>query len=193
MPKIEAPTVAEHRTNQEGALLAAAREILLRGGRAAVTPAAVGAATGLARSSIYKYFRSGEEILDRIVADAFAEWAATVRAAVEQAPDADARIEAYVRTSLGLAGSGAHRIAVLGGGVPRDEAARQRISRAHQDLAAPLRRALADRGDTDPELTAELVDGALGRAIDRLDAGLPLDRVLPHTLQFVHRALNLEE
>ena len=73
MPKIEAPTVAEHRANQERALLDAARELLLAGGRAAITPAAVGAAAGLARSSVYKYFSSGEEILTRIATEAFAD------------------------------------------------------------------------------------------------------------------------
>src|ERR1044071_5681440 len=74
MPRIDAPTVAEHRANQERALLDAARAVLLAHGPQAVTPATVGAAAGLARSSVYKYFRSGDEILSRIVADALAEW-----------------------------------------------------------------------------------------------------------------------
>ncbi len=54
----------------------------------------MGAAAGLARSSVYKYFRSGEEILARIVADAFADWGSRVSEAVERAGDADSRIDA---------------------------------------------------------------------------------------------------
>lgn len=51
MPKISAPTVAEHRVRQRGALLRAAIELLVDGGVSAVTPAAVSAAAGLARPS----------------------------------------------------------------------------------------------------------------------------------------------
>jgi AcrR family transcriptional regulator len=191
VPKIEAPTVAEHRANQERALLDAARELLLAGGRAAITPAAVGAAAGLARSSVYKYFSSGEEILTRIATEAFADWGARVSEAVGRAADVDGRIDAYVRTTLELADSGAHRVAVLGGGLPPDARARERLAQAHRDLAAPLVAALAERGDADPVLTAELVDGVLGRAIDQLDAGRPAEDVVPATLEFVRRAIGI--
>jgi AcrR family transcriptional regulator len=191
VPKIEAPTVAEHRANQERALLDAARELLLAGGRAAITPAAVGAAAGLARSSVYKYFSSGEEILTRIATEAFADWGARVSEAVGRAADADGRVDAYVRTTLELAGSGAHRVAVLGGGLPPDAGARERLAQAHRDLAAPLVAALAERGEADPALTAELVDGVLGRAIDQLDAGRPAEDVVPATVEFVHRAIGI--
>ncbi|MFF2555843.1 TetR/AcrR family transcriptional regulator [Nocardia sp. NPDC058058] len=191
MPKIDAATVAEHRANQEDALLAAARELLLNGGRGAVTPAAVGAAAGLARSSVYKYFRSGEEILERIVGNAFEDWATVVRDAVDAVDGADQRIAAYVRTSLALAGSGAHQIAVLGGGVPQDDRARERIALAHSGLAAPLCEALTELGDPDPALTAELIDGAIGRAIDRLDTGADFRHIHTLTLTFVRRAVGI--
>jgi AcrR family transcriptional regulator len=191
MPKIDAPTVAEHRANQERALLAAARKLLAAGGRAAVTPAAVGAAAGLARSSVYKYFSSGEEILERIAADAFADWGTQVGEAVARTADPGSRIDAYVRATLALAGSGAHRIAVLAGGLPPAGPARERLARAHHDLGAPLRAALAERGDPDPGLTAELIDGALSRAIGQLDAGRPAAEVVPATLAFVRRATGI--
>jgi len=191
VPKIEAPTVAEHRANQERALLDAARELLLAGGRAAITPAAVGAAAGLARSSVYKYFSSGEEILTRIATEAFADWGARVSEAVGHAADVDGRVDAYVRTTLELADSGEHRVAVLGGGLPHDARARERLAQAHRDLAAPLVAALAERGDADPVLTAELVDGVLGRAIDQLDAGRPAEDVVPATVEFVRRAIGI--
>jgi AcrR family transcriptional regulator len=191
VPKIDAPTVAEHRANQQHALLAAARELLLAGGRDAVTPAAVGAAVGLARSSVYKYFRTGEEILARMAGDAFADWGTRVSEAVNRAPDAGARIDAYARATLELAGSGAHRVAVLAGDLPRDSDGRQRLAQAHHDLAAPLRAALADYGDPHPSLTAELVDGALSRAIGQLDAGRPAEDIVPATLAFVRRAVGI--
>ena len=61
MPRISAPTVAQHRMRQRDALLHAATELLVSGGLSAVTPAAVGAAAGLARPSVYQYFSSGAQ------------------------------------------------------------------------------------------------------------------------------------
>lgn len=191
MPKIDAPTVAEHRARQERALLDAARQILLASGPSAVNPASVGAVAGLARSSVYKYFRSSEEILTRIAAEAFAGWASRVREAAERVQNPESRIIAYARTTLELADAGAHRVAVLAAGLPRDERARRQLAQAHHDLAAPLRQALADRGDLDPDLTANLVDGALGRAIDQLDAGRPASDIVPATVEFVCRAVGI--
>ncbi|WP_378732693.1 TetR/AcrR family transcriptional regulator [Nocardia brasiliensis] len=191
MPRIDAPTVAEHRANQERALLDAARMVLLQNGPQAVTPAMVGAAAGLARSSVYKYFRSGDEILSRIVADALAEWGERVRDTVERAETPAGQVEAYVRTTLALAASGAHRIAVLGSTLPRDEAARRDLADAHHDLAAPLRAALTGLGNLNPDLTADLIDGALSRAVERIDAGRCHDEIAPETVAFVRRAVGI--
>jgi AcrR family transcriptional regulator len=191
VPKIDAPTVAEHRANQDRALLSAARQLLAAGGRTAVTPAAVGAAAGLARSSVYKYFATGEEILERIAADAFADWGRQVSDAVAHAADPGSRIDAYVQATLALAVSGVHRIAVLAGGIPAPGPGRERLARAHHDLGRPLRAALSDRGDPDPDLTAELIDGALSRAIGQLDAGRSAAEVVPATLAFVRRATGI--
>ncbi|MFI9509928.1 TetR/AcrR family transcriptional regulator [Nocardia sp. NPDC052566] len=193
MPKIDAPTIIEHRANQERALLDAARDLLLSGGPQAVTPSAVGAATGLARSSVYKYFHSGEEILTRIVSDAFAEWGAQLRDTVERAETPAGRIDAYVRTTLALAASGTHRIAVLGGSLPRDEGSREQLTRAQHEVTAPLRAALADHGNPDPDLTATLIDGALARAMDLLDAGRSANEIIPATVAFVGRAAGLAQ
>ncbi|MFG1795593.1 TetR/AcrR family transcriptional regulator [Nocardia sp. NPDC049149] len=193
MPRIDAPTVAQHRANQERALLDAARMVLLQNGPHAVTPALVGAAAGLARSSVYKYFRSGDEILARIVADALADWGERVHDTVERAETPAGRVEAYVRTTLALAASGAHRIAVLGSTLPRDESARRDLAHAHHDLAAPLRAALNDLGTPNPELTADLIDGALGRAIDRIDSGHADADIVPETVTFVRRAVGITQ
>ncbi|MFE2631596.1 TetR/AcrR family transcriptional regulator, partial [Streptomyces sp. NPDC059374] len=56
MPKINASSVAEHRAQQREALIGAAIDILVHEGATAVTPAAVGARAGLARSRGYQYF-----------------------------------------------------------------------------------------------------------------------------------------
>ena len=56
MPRIDAPTVAEHHVMRRDAIIAAARDLLGTAGASAVTPAAVAGRSGLARTSVYQYF-----------------------------------------------------------------------------------------------------------------------------------------
>lgn len=70
MPRIQAPTVAEHRAAQHRALVDAARQILAETGRPP-TLARVAARAGLARPSLYQYFRSAEDLLNAVVEDVF--------------------------------------------------------------------------------------------------------------------------
>ncbi|MEV8235629.1 TetR/AcrR family transcriptional regulator [Rhodococcus sp. NPDC077669] len=191
MPKIDAPTVAEHRENVEGALLDAARDLLTSKGPESVTPGLIGSAVGLARSSVYKYFPSTKSILVRIVADSFADWNATVRARVSLCDSPDERITAYVHATLDLAAAGAHRIAVLGGEHLNSAESRITLAQHHTEVSEPLRAALFDRGDPAPDLTAALVDGALGRAIDQIDQGRPPAQVRRVTGTFLISALHL--
>ncbi|MEU0559297.1 helix-turn-helix domain-containing protein [Dactylosporangium maewongense] len=63
MPRINAATVAEHRAQQRLALLAAARDVLLEEGYAALSFAALANRTGLARPTVYSYFTTKDDIV----------------------------------------------------------------------------------------------------------------------------------
>ncbi|KAB2353296.1 TetR/AcrR family transcriptional regulator [Actinomadura montaniterrae] len=194
MPRITAPTVAEHRARRHTALQAAARDILLADGAQAVTPASVGARAGLARSSVYKYYSSTGDILAQLAADVFADWTGRLRAATDAAATdvgggdgAAARIAAYVRGHLEFARSDDRRVtdAIAAAGLPAEcldwVAAQQRA------LVAPLREALADRGDPDPEATAALILGTLDGAARLIDAGRDPAAVTDAALAFITR------
>jgi len=184
MPRITAPTVAEHRARQHSALLAAAREMLLANGPQAVTPAAVGARAGLARSSVYKYFSATTDILAQVVEDIFAVWTERVRRATQAEPDPAARVAVYVRTHLEFAQSDDRRVGyAASAGLPPQSL--EHVMELHQRFSAPLREALADRGDPDPEVTTELITGTLEGAIRLIDAGHAPEEVLEATLAFL--------
>jgi AcrR family transcriptional regulator len=70
--------VAEHRTMQRDALLDAARSLLSEGGTEALTFPALAERTGLARSSVYEYFRSRAAVVEELCAVDFPVWAAEV-------------------------------------------------------------------------------------------------------------------
>lgn len=86
---------------QRGALLDAARSLLSEGGTEALTFPALAERTGLARSSVYEYFRSRAAVVEELCAVDFPVWAAEVAAAMQRVDTPEEKIEAYVRRRTG--------------------------------------------------------------------------------------------
>ncbi|MBQ0986721.1 TetR/AcrR family transcriptional regulator [Streptomyces sp. F63] len=189
MPKISAATVAEHRARQREALIEAAVDILVAEGATAVTPAAVGARAGLARSSVYQYFDSAAALLATIVEEAFPRANAALAEALAGADGPAARIDAYIATMIRLGAEGAHRPAAALMASDLHPACRERLMELHHEQAAPLRDAVRDLGVPDPGLTADLLGGLLHGALTAADRGAPADTVLARTLSLVHEGL----
>ena len=189
MPRISAPTVAEHRVRQRDALLNAATEILVADGLPAVTPASVGAAAGLARSSVYQYFDSSAALLAAIVEAAFPPADAAILRAVDAAPDPAAKVDAYVRAVLRLAADGTYRPGAVLAAAELPGACRARLDELYDRQALPLAGAVSELGVTDPALTVRLVRGALRAAVDAVDGGASVRSVTRRTLDFVRAAL----
>ncbi|MGH7911209.1 MAG: TetR/AcrR family transcriptional regulator [Candidatus Dormibacteraceae bacterium] len=192
MPLITAPTVEEHRSRQHALLLETARQLLLEEGPGAVTPATVGARAGLARSSVYNYFRSSADIFAQLAQAAFARWDAQLRAAVAEQPTPEAQIRAYVRTMLDLATGGEHVIGEILGTLDLPAECVESIEEAHSGLLDPLRAALRELGDPDPETAAALAYGVLDAAIRRIDSGVRSQEIAAAAITFLERGLGAE-
>jgi AcrR family transcriptional regulator len=171
MPRIRAASVAEHRTMQRRALLDAARTLLSEGGTEALTFPALAERTGLARSSVYEYFRSRAAVVEELCAVDFPVWAAEVEAAMAAADSPQAQIEAYVRAQLGLVGDRRHRAVVAISAGELDAGAREKIRAAHGGLVAMVGAALSDLGHDEPRLTAMLLQGTVDAAVRRIELG----------------------
>ncbi|MFD9029822.1 TetR/AcrR family transcriptional regulator [Streptomyces sp. NPDC059567] len=163
--------MAEHRTMQRGALLDAARSLLSEGGTEALTFPALAERTGLARSSVYEYFRSRAAVVEELCAVDFPVWAAEVEAAMAQADTAEGKVEAYVRQQLELVGDRRHRAVVAISASELDDGAREKIRAAHGGLVAMIVEALADLGQAQPRLGAMLLQGVVDAAVRRIELG----------------------
>ncbi|WP_367126386.1 TetR/AcrR family transcriptional regulator [Streptomyces phytohabitans] len=169
--------MAEHRTLQRGALLDAARSLLSEGGTEALTFPALARRTGLARSSVYEYFRSRAAVVEELCAVDFPVWAAEVEFAMAEADGPEAKVEAYVRQQLALVGDRRHRAVVAISAGELDAAAREKIRAAHGGLVAMVVEALADLGHTQPRLAAMLLQGVVDAAVRRIELGAAEDPV----------------
>ncbi|WNI18307.1 TetR/AcrR family transcriptional regulator [Actinacidiphila sp. ITFR-21] len=175
MPRIRAASVAEHRTMQRRALLDAARALLSEGGTEALTFPALAERTGLARSSVYEYFRSRAAVVEELCAVDFPVWTAEVEAAMAAEDTPEARIEAYVRAQLNLVGDRRHRAVVAISAGELDAGAREKIRAAHGGLIAMVVTALADLGHPEPRLIAMLLQGTVDAAVRRIELGAAED------------------
>ncbi len=171
VPKIRAASVAEHRTMQRNALLDAARALLSEGGGKALTFPALARRTGLARSSVYEYFRSRAQVVEELCAVDFPVWAAEVEAAMRLEATAEGKVEAYVRGQLALVGDQRHRAVVAISAGELEEGAREKIRAAHGQLVALVVDALGALGHEQPRLTAALLQGVVDAAVRRIELG----------------------
>jgi Bacterial regulatory proteins, tetR family. len=156
---------------QRDALLDAARSLLSEGGTEALTFPALAERTGLARSSVYEYFRSRAAVVEELCAVDFPVWAAEVENAMAGADTPEGKIEAYVRRQLDLVGDRRHRAVVAISARELDAGAREKIRAAHGGLIAMIVEALGDLGHPQPRLAAMLLQGSVDAAVRRIELG----------------------
>lgn len=156
---------------QRSALLDAARALLSEGGTDALTFPALAERTGLARSSVYEYFRSRGAVVEELCAVDFPVWAAEVEMAMAEAESPEEKIEAYVRRQLALVGDRRHRAVVAISAGELDAGAREKIRAAHGGLVAMVVDALGALGHDEPRLTAMLLQGVVDAAVRRIELG----------------------
>ena len=160
MPRIKAATVAEHREQQRRALLDAARDLLAETGQAP-SLAEVGARAGLARSSVYEYVRSREGLLEAVVADIFPAWTERIGTAIADASSPGAKVWAYVESNVDFFTGSEQRVARALGAVVDPAVLHGPLQEFHRSLQGPLRDALRDLGEPDPDVTADMVDAVV--------------------------------
>lgn len=157
---------------QRGALLDAARSLLSEGGTEALTFPALAERTGLARSSVYEYFRSRAAVVEELCAVDFPVWAADVERAMDGAETPSAKVEAYVREQLSLVGDRRHRAVAAISASELDDGAREKIRAAHGGLVAMVVEALSALGHQQPRLAAMLLQGVVDAAVRRIEFGV---------------------
>ncbi|MFC9786743.1 TetR/AcrR family transcriptional regulator [Rhodococcus sp. NPDC127528] len=185
MPRISAPTVAEHRAAQQRALLDAARDLLAEGTAEIPGFAEVAARAGLARSSMYQYFKSRQHLLDALIEDSFPRWSARVEREMVAAGAPDRRVLAYVRANLDLVADGEHAIASAISSIAPRERINETSAMMHRQLVAPLTAALAELGASDPVATAELINAVVHAATRQIEAGADVESVQARAAELI--------
>jgi AcrR family transcriptional regulator len=171
MPRISAPTVAEHRARRRADVLRAAEQIVVSEGSHALTVSAVAARTGLARPSVYAYFPSTDALLVALVEEGFDRWTATLQDATAGVTAPRDLVGAWFRAAALSAAQGNHLLAAALRDTPLPDATRERLALGHRQAAQPLVAAATELGVTDLEGASALVQGVVATLIERVENG----------------------
>lgn len=169
MPRIAAPTVAENRELRRTALVDAATRIIEARGSARFSVADVAAEVGLSRSAVYEYYASSADLVADVLVDELLTWTELIVASVASAPDAQAKVAAWIRTNLDYAANGRHALVRAAGQVELPPTRRAQIGTLHHELVAPLRAAVIASGQ-DP-VVVSYIWGVTQAAIERIEGG----------------------
>jgi len=168
MPKISAPSIAEHREARRDALLSAAAQLMLSG--APFTVAQVASEVGLSRSAVYEYYASAADLIADVLVDEMAFWVDEMSPMVQAEIQPLARIETWVRGVLGYVKDGRHILVKSAGTVELPEARRAQVSSMHRELVAPLVQALTELEVADVKQYSAFCWGVLDSAITRVES-----------------------
>ena len=189
MPKISAPTVAEHREQRRAALLDAAATLMLRGG--AFTVAEVATEVGLSRSAVYEYYSSAADLIADVLVDELADWSDALEQATAGETDPSRRIDAWIGAVLAYVADGRHALVRAAGSVDLPPTRRAEVQAQHRDLIRPLHAAITELGADDAASVASLVWGVVDSAITRIEAGTATaEDQTPAVLEFVQGGLD---
>lgn len=174
MPRISAPTVAEHRTMVQQQLVDAAEQILRSREPDALTASAVTHAVGIARNSIYRYVDSVDDLRGLVLARHLPSWLDAVASELASIDDPADRIAVWVRANVEQAARSGHGwLMSLGQTTAPSEATIKVMESAHaimRDVLANAWGKLVDDRDT-AMVGAALVRGLLDACFKQLDAG----------------------
>lgn len=184
MPKIQAPSIAEHRELRRHQLISAAMELALEGGAEAVTVSAVAQKAGLSRSSIYEYFSSSADLIADLVVEELDYYTARLAEAIKDATDPFEKIELWIAEGLRYVEDGRHMLVKSLNTVSTPEFRKEEIAMGHRRLISPLRQALSETGIKEIGSAAAFLQSVTDSASTRIDAGNDAELEIQNAVTF---------
>jgi len=178
MPRINAPTLAEHVAHQEAAVIEAARRLFDARGVRQVSLGDIADAVGLRRTSLYRYFPTKAHIVQRWFDLTMAPLIEASREAVDAKGSASARLDRWLDVQLDFMLDDEHTALVAASGEMDDlpDDIREQIGAQHRDLYGTLTPLLT--GDpTVVRVRILLIAGLVRSAAELARAGIPRDVV----------------
>jgi len=189
VPKITAPTVAEHRAAQRAMLLHAGRDLLASGGLAALSATSVTERAGIARSSFYDYFPSKEDLLVAIAIDAMERWDDEIEEALQGIDNGLDKLRAFVDATMRMTTEGKHAIAGMLREAELSPTNEKDVMALHEALFRPVVQVLTGLGMDASYTSIMLIQGVLGAGVQLVTHGVDQGSVADDVFAMLTRGL----
>lgn len=184
MPRISEPSVAQHRATQHRAVMDAAEKLIIASDGTMPTLGEVAAEVGLARSSVYLYASSRQDLLIQLLLRAIPTWTDSLREAMVHVDDSPGdRMAAYVDVTFELFLNGLHGPLMAAAQQLPQAFTDERVRQAH-DALDPARIDLV--GDVGPAFG--LVDAAIAKGAELVEEGGHDRRLVKRIVERMARA-----
>ena len=184
MPKIQAPSIAEHRERRRHQLIVAAMELAISGGAEAVTVSAVAQRAGLSRSSIYEYFSSSADLIADLVVEELDYYTARLAEAIKGSTDPFEKIALWIAEGLRYVEDGRHMLVKSLNTVSTPDYRKEEVAMGHRRLISPLRQALAETGIKEVASAGAFLQSVTDAASMRIDAGNDAELEIQNAVAF---------
>ena len=184
MPRIQAPSLAEHREWRRAQLIEAAAAIALESGGEAVTVAAVAARAGLSRTSLYEYFASSADLAADLVIDELKNFAKELQKIADAGETPIEAIGLWIEGSLQYIADGRHLLAKAFNAINLPSSSNVAIGIGHRELLAPLQSRLKEIGVSEIAIALSLIQSATDNASRRIERGDDAELVIQTTKNF---------
>ncbi len=178
MPRINAPTLAEHVAQQEAAVIDAARRLFGAQGVRQVSLGDIADEVGLRRTSLYRYFPTKAHLVQRWFQLTMAPLVDASREAVSTEGSPAVRLDRWLDVQLDFMLDDEHAALVAASGEMDDlpEDVREQIGAQHRELYATLTPLLTGTPDL-VRVRILLIAGLVRSAAELARAGIPGDVV----------------
>jgi len=136
-----------------------------------VTPTAVADRAGIARTSVYDYFPSREDLLVQVALDAFEEWDRDLAAALQDVEHGLPQLLCYLDATMAMAADGRHNLAATLRFTDLSPQRAEEVAALHNALQEPLLTILGEVGVVDPADAAPYVQALIGVGLRRVSGG----------------------
>lgn len=184
MPRIETPTLSEHRDWRRAQLIEAAAAIAIESGGGAITVAAVAQRAGLSRTSVYEYFSSSSDLIADLVIDELGTFASVLQSAVGECDEPYLCIELWISGALQYIADGRHLLAKALNATTLPHERSHAIGVAHRALLAPLNKALTEIGVKDIPQALSYIQATTDVATKRIESGLDAQSEIKSATRF---------
>jgi AcrR family transcriptional regulator len=169
-PRSRSRGAKNQREERREQLLSVALTIALESSSGDISMSELAKRAGLSRTSVYEYFSSSSDVISHVLIGELERYQSVLDIAISSADSLEAKLEAWVRASLGYITTGDHLLAKGLGALGRNPDLISIFRRKHHELLQPLASVFQQMGIRDIERSLQVTQLIVDLAAKKIEA-----------------------